>query len=114
FMHVQGYRFVATGGAGYHAIDKYKTYNFGVELLTKLIEPNDPLIKRVSNRRMTGNRLGEHSMYIEGIPIITEKNFNTFINEIYLSLESDIIQERLGVPIQTRKKDFSFLAKDSI
>src|SRR5690625_2280245 len=114
FLKIGKYKFAATGGVAHHVISNYKTFNFGVDLLTRLINLDDAAIKRIENRPVTGNILSSSINYVGGIPIFFERDFNSFIRGAQIALDSTIIQDKLGIPINTRKRDFNFLAKDSI
>src|SRR5690625_290628 len=57
FLKIGKYKFAATGGVAHHVISNYKTFNFGVDLLTRLINLDDAAIKRIENRPVTGNIL---------------------------------------------------------
>ena len=114
FMKVSNVTFVATAGQGYNVLWKVKDYEFGFELLSRLIEKNDDVVKRVNDRFFTGNVLGSSSMYNRRVTINTEADFNNFFKEIQVAMPSEIIKEKLGIDIKTKKKDYRFLAKDSI
>lgn len=114
FVEVANDYFAITGGSGYHVINKYKQYNFGIEVLSRLIDPSDSVIKRVNDRYLTGNLMGSNLQFLGNVSINSEKNINTFFEEIYIALSSEIIQDKLGITINTRKKDYRFLATDSI
>lgn len=114
FLEVNGEKFAITGGTGYLVLEKYKKYNFGLELLSRLIGENDNYIKRINDRFFTGNKIGSDFQYIGNVTLNSERDFNNFFREIYLALPRDIIQDKLGIEITTKKKDYRFLAKDSI
>ncbi|MUV37127.1 hypothetical protein JNUCC1_00933 [Lentibacillus sp. JNUCC-1] len=114
FLKVGDESFAATGGNGYQVLEGVKDYNFGLELLSRLISQNDDVIKRVNDRYFTGNILGGNYQYNRRVTINTEADFNNFFNEIYVALPSDKITKKLGINITTKKKDYRFLAKDSI
>lgn len=114
FIAVGTLRFAVTGGVGYLVLDKYKRYDFGIDLLSRLITPTDNVIKRINDRYFTGNKVGSNFQYVGNVNINSEKSFNNFYKEIYLALPSRTIKKKLGVDIKTNKSDYSFLAKDSI
>ncbi|WP_174614750.1 DUF6119 family protein [Virgibacillus ihumii] len=114
FLKVGDEIFAVTGGNGYQVLDGVKDYNFGLELLSRLIDRNDDVIKRVNDRYFTGNILGGNYQYNRRVTINTEADFNNFFNEIYVALPSKSITKKLGIKINTKKKDYRLLAKDSI
>lgn len=114
FIELSGIHFAITGGTGHHVIEKHKYYNFGIDLLSRLIDPNESVIKSVNDRYLTGNRLGSSIQYHGNVSINYEKGLNTFFDKIKIALRSDVIQDKLGIKIETKKKDYRFLATDSV
>lgn len=114
FLEVDDSNFAVTGGNGYQVIGQDKYYNFGIDLLSRLVEPNDTVIKRVSDRYFSGNILGGNYQLKGKGTINNETDFNNFFDEIYIVLSSKVIKNKLGIKIPTKKADYRFLAKDSI
>lgn len=111
FMKVSNVTFVATAGQGYNVLWKVKDYEFGFELLSRLIEKNDDVVKRVNDRFFTGNVLGSSSMYNRRVTINTEADFNNFFKEIQVAMPSEIIKEKLESILKQRRKTIGFLRK---
>lgn len=114
FLQVGKQNFAATGGNGYQAIENHKDFSFGIDLLSRLIDRNDSVIKRTNDRYISGNIMGGVYQFNGSVSINTEKEFNNYFNEIYLALSTEKIEEKLGIKINTKKKDYRLLAKDSI
>lgn len=114
FLEVDDSNFAVTGGSGYQVIGQDKQYQFGIDLLSRLVEPNETVIKSVSDRYFSGNILGGNYQLKGKGTINNETGFNNFFNEIYIALSSKTIKEKLDIDIKTKKADYRFLAKDSI
>lgn len=114
FLEVDDSNFAVTGGSGYQVIGQDKQYQFGIDLLSRLVEPNETVIKSVSDRYFSGNILGGNYQLKGKGTINNETEFNNFFNEIYIALSSKTIKEKLDIDIKTKKADYRFLAKDSI
>ncbi|MFC4025167.1 DUF6119 family protein [Oceanobacillus longus] len=114
FLELQEGSFVATGGHGYSVIENDKNFDFGMELLSRLIKRNDSVIKKINDRHLVGNVVGGNYLYHQKVSVDTEKGFNKYFSEIYTALPSKTIEAKLGIKIKTKKEDFRFLAKDSI
>lgn len=50
FITLDNKLFAVTGGAGYHLINRYKKLDFGLDLLSRLIDEDDNVIKRVQDK----------------------------------------------------------------
>lgn len=114
FLRIGKESYVATGGQGYSVLEKDKNFNFGIELLSRLIDKNESVIKRISNRYIAGNIVGGNYQFHEEVSAELEKEFNRYFSEIYAALPSDTIIEKLGIDINTKKESYRLLAKDSI
>ena len=114
FLEVNKTSFVVTGGSGYQVISSAKEFNFGIDLLSRLIEPSETVVKGIKDRNFTGNILGgDYQLKGKGT-IYSETDFNNYFDEIRIELKSSVIRTKLGVKINTKKTDYRFLAKDSI
>lgn len=110
FLRVGKESYAVAGGFGYSVIGSYKNFNFGNDLLSRLIKPDENAIKRISERRITGNIVGGESLYYQNVSLNTEKGFNRFMSEIYTALPKETIEQKLGIKINTKKKSYRFLA----
>jgi len=114
FIKVNEIFFAVTGGSGHHLIDSSKKYNFGLELLSRIVNEDDNYIKSVADRHFTGKKLGGGTQYIGNVTINSERDFNNMFKEIQLALPKSVIEEKLGINIKVNKQDYRLFAKDSI
>lgn len=114
FLKIKDYIFAASGGAGHMLIASAKKYNFGLDLLSRIMDKDDTFIKRVRDRYFSGNKIGGGTQFLGNVTISSENNLNNMFRELDLELPSDVIEEKLGVDIPTKKKTYQFLATDSI
>lgn len=109
FFKLSTHQFAVTGGNGYQVIEKHKDFSFGINLLSRLISPNDAVIKRINDRYFSGTIIGGNYQYSGVASINSEREFNNFLHEIYLALPSEVIQESLGIKIKDKKKDYMYM-----
>jgi uncharacterized protein (TIGR04141 family) len=114
FMKVGNESYVATGGQGYSVIETDKNFQFGIELLSRLISNNESVIKSISNRYIAGNIVGGNYQFHENVSAELESGFNRYFSKIYTALPAKTIKKKLNIDIKTKKEDYRFLAKDSI
>src|SRR5690625_4315055 len=94
FLMVSGSNFAVTGGTGYQVISQDKQYYFGIDILSRLVKPNDTVIKSVSDRYLSGNILGGNYQLRGKGTINSETAFNNFFDKIKIALTSQIIKQK--------------------
>jgi len=114
FVQLNNYIFVITGGSGYVLIDSEKQFNFGLELVSRIIGENDNVIKNVGDKTFSGNRLSGNNQYMRKVSIISQQYYNNMFKKMELALPKHLIQHYLGIKIPINKSSYNFFAKDAI
>src|SRR5699024_12225003 len=96
-------QFSVTGGNGYQVISKEKEFNIGIDLISRLIDRTDPVVKRAKERFSTGSILGGDYQLKGRGTLYSETAFNNYFDEIQIELKSSIIITKLKIHIQTKK-----------
>src|SRR5699024_2205001 len=114
FIQIGTTQFAVTGCNGYQVISKEKKFNFGIDLLSRLINRTDAVVKRAKERCLIGSLLcGDYELKGRG-KLYSDTVFNNYFDEIQIELKSSILIMKLGIHIPSKKKDYRFLAKDSV
>ncbi|WP_262176525.1 DUF6119 family protein [Saccharococcus sp. Marseille-Q5394] len=114
FLEVEKEVFCITGGTGYLVIEGFKDHYFGLDLLSRIIEPNENIIKETKDRFFSGNRISGQNQFSRFVNINSESGFSNFFRELNVFLPKERIEEIFNLKIDGGKKEYKFLAKDSI
>src|SRR5699024_7059161 len=95
-------------------INEDKKSNFGLEVINRLIKPNDNYVKKINDKHITGNKVSGASQFNNNVNIYSEQDTNNMFKELELILPIETINEKLGLKIKTNKESYRFFAKDSI
>lgn len=114
FLECQNEIFAITGGRGYLVLENYKDYYFGLDLLSKLITPYDTLIKETTDKYLSGYRSSSHNQFLDFVTLNSESSFSNYFKNINVFFTKEKIEEFFGLRIESNKKNFKFIAKDSI
>lgn len=106
--------FVITGGSGSRLIDGYVDQNFGLEVLSRLIDRDSSVIKSIHDRTVTGNVLGQSQFYRGNQRFSDQSQFGKVFQKVKAELELKILAMVLGIPLdEIRGNGTSCLAKNS-
>lgn len=114
FLEYESKIFAVTGGKGYLVIQEYKDNNFGLELLSKILDPNDPVIKQTTDRYLSGNRIGAKNYFLNYVSLNSESSISNFFKSIVTFFTKKQIEEIFGIPIDYGRNEYKFDVKDSI
>lgn len=114
FLRLHNHRFAVTAGQGFSVIQNHKDNRFGLDVVTRLIDSRENIIKSSKDRFIAGNILGETSRYIQEVSINRIVKIQQYIKELNIRLPSEIIENDLKVAITEGKEDYQLKAKDSI
>lgn len=114
FAQVNDKTFAVAGGQGYTVLSGHIHYDFGIQLLERLVEPNNPAVSRKTDRYITGNRIGSIHQYHQFVSLDSEAKLDNYIKSIAANLNKKIIEDTLGISIDSGKKSYMFEVKDSI
>lgn len=102
FIYNEDYVFAVCTGHGTYPILKYIDSNFGLEILTKLIDEKSSVIKSRRSRGITGNTLAASQIYKKDQLILAEEAYGQLFKEISADLDCEVIENKLGLDIGER------------
>ncbi|MBC2106432.1 DUF6119 family protein [Listeria booriae] len=106
--------FAIAGGLGYQVIRDYKTENYGMEILSKIIEPHEAIIESYDNLNFTGKILKNSSTFRKKASLNHEQELTKFFKNIEATLTGSTLGELLGVATDANHKErYKCVAKDS-
>lgn len=106
--------FAITGGTGSFEIDPFVSQTFGMDVITRLIDRNIPVIRSLQNRGLTGVVLGQRKHFRTDRRLNEEKQFGQIYNQLSAQLDKKILTSVFGFKAADLKRDVSgCLAKSS-
>ncbi|WP_341201112.1 DUF6119 family protein [Planomicrobium okeanokoites] len=105
--------YAITTGIAHNVIKGYIDSTFGLDLLSKLIDQRESNVKSVADKTFFGNRYGGNQFFSKEIQLMNEKNISSYFKEINSKVTKKTIEDKLGVKIKSKKKNYSIFAKDS-
>lgn len=114
FIEHSGMLFGISGGQGNFVLERYAVQNFGMEILVRLIDKNNKVIKSIKDRGVTGNILGQIKVFRGEQKFSDEDQFGKVYKQVDAELNYKILKEVFGFSNKEIKKDVTgCLAKDS-
>ena len=109
FIMFIGYKdniFAITGGTGCFAIENFISYTFGIDIITRLIEKNSPVIKSLQDRGLTGPVFGQTKHFRNERRLSDENQFG----QIYKEVKAELSKKKLSSVFEFKKSE---LKRDS-
>jgi len=88
-----------TGGLANHLISDFKDKVFGVNLICKIVEPTDEIIRYIADKRVYGRINSSRITNRTASNFYSERNYESIFSEFGTIIKNQI-QERLGISIQ--------------
>ncbi|CDQ27111.1 DUF6119 family protein [Halobacillus karajensis] len=114
FIKINDSIFAITGGKGHLVINEHKNYFFGLDILSKIMEPNDNIIKSTGDRALHGNRFSGIQQFNNFVNLRSEDSISSYFRQINTHLDKKIIFKEFGIDINNGRDGVNFLARDSI
>lgn len=96
--------YTITGGYGHYYIKDYVEKGFGLNLIPKLVESHDSIVKRVVEDRLTGNRISDSRINRYSTTLDNESNFASMYKELEIEIDNTTLSE-LGVELEDEEKE---------
>ena len=104
--------YVMTGGHGSNYISKFIEKNFGLYLLPKLIQKNNPVLKRIVENNTSGNNLTTRRVTKNMSSLVAESNIGSIYKELSIQISNELAP-KLGIPLEESKKLIGVSSGDS-
>lgn len=96
FTVVDNNLYAMTGGRGANYINKFVEKNYGLYLIPKIVEKNNPIIKKVVENNITGNNLSTERITKNVTSVSMEDRLGSIYRELSIQVSKDIAK-KLGV-----------------
>ena len=115
-LYVVGKKMYAcTGGYGSNYIGKYTVKNYGLYLLPKLIERNNPVVKSVIQNNLVGNQASTNKVNRKTTTLSLEQDMSSVFRQLTVEAERSIV-ESIGISFdenEPAQKKTNLINKDS-
>lgn len=101
---------IGFGNLAYFAIQKYIDANFGLNILSRIIEPNSNIVKSAKGQNVVGSTQGQLSIYRQLHSLSDIEDFGRIFQELNASIKKEYL-EKFG--IETDKNSKNCCAKSS-
>jgi len=105
--------YATTGGFGYTALQGIAESEFGLEILSRLINTNDKKLRATKEKSFTGGILGEVKFFRTNYNLNENESFGNFYQELQSSLDKDLLVSTFGFSKTDIKSDALCIAKNS-
>lgn len=113
FIEFEDFLYVIIGGNSYRIIIPFIDENFGIDIYSRILDPeNDELIS-IKTRSLTGKKAGNYSFYKENFKLIDHIKFGTIPKEISLKL-SNVKNDNFSFLKKTKNEKIQIVVSNSI
>lgn len=102
-----------TGGFGYTLLQNYCDYEFGLDVLSRLIKTDHKVLKAVKERNFTGGILGSVKFFRSDYNLNENESFGNFYQELSATLNNTILTRIFCFSNEELKKGNLCVAKSS-
>lgn len=105
--------FVSTGGYAHVMIQEIATNDFGLEILSRILNPEDKALRSSKERNLTGGVQGAIKFFRNDYNLYENENFGSIYNELNASISKDQLVKVFGFSKNDLKLDSLCIAKNS-
>lgn len=105
--------YVMTGGRGANYINKFIEKNYGLYLIPKIVDKNNPIIKKIVENNISGNNLSTERITKNATSVSTENRLGSIYRELSVQVSKDIAK-KIGVAGIEGNKQIAISTGDSI
>lgn len=113
FYIVENNMYAMTGGKGSNYISKFIEKNFGLYLIPKLVDKNNPIIKKVVENNLTGNNLSTQRITKNITSVSMEESLGSIYRELSIQISNEIAKE-FGIKEEEGERTIGVSSGDSI
>ena len=116
FFLYSGDIYAVTGGYGSNLINKFIEKNFGLYLIPKVINENNPVVKTIIQNNLLGNQTATQKTNKQSTSISLEQDMSSIFRQLNVEVGRDIAEE-LGIEFdqdEAESKKVNIMNKDSI
>ena len=113
FTIVDNKIYAMTGGRGANYISKFIEKNYGLYLISKIVDKNNPIIRKVVENNITGNNLSTERITKNVTSVSMEDSLGSIYRELNIQVSKEIAK-KLGVSGIEDNKQISISSGDSV
>lgn len=113
FTIVDNKIYAMTGGRGANYISKFIEKNYGLYLIPKIVDKNNPIIRKVVENNITGNSLSTERITKNVTSVSMEDSLGSIYRELNIQVSKEIAK-KLGVSGIEDNKQISISSGDSV
>lgn len=96
--------YACTGGYGSNYISKFVVKNYGLYLLPKLVERNNPIVKSVIQNNLVGNQASTNKVNRKTTSLSLEQDMSSVFRQLTVEAERSIV-EGIGISFDESESD---------
>lgn len=104
FLYDDDHIFSFCGGIGNLAIQDYINTYFGMEIISRLIEENNKVIKQVDERDLTGAILATSRYFRYDYKLSDDEEFGKLYKKVRAEVGRNVIDEKFGINTNSRRR----------
>lgn len=112
----EGNVYALTGGYGSNYISKFIEKNFGLYLIPKIVEKNNPVVKTIIQNNLLGNQTATQKTNKQSTSISIEQDMSGIFRQLNIEVDRDVV-ENLGIEFdeeESETKKIGIMNKDSL
>lgn len=113
FIYDEDDMFVVPTGSGYFSIQDFLDYDFGLKIMSSIVDKNSSTIKNISYKSISGQVAFNNRMFRNEYSLLNEDDFGKLFNEICATISKEKFIKTLGLKDDFLKKDIICTGKSS-
>lgn len=113
FIEFEDFLYVIIGGNSYRMIIPFIDESFGIDLYSRILDPENDELLSIKTRSLTGKKAGNYSFYKDNFKLIDHIKFGTIPKEISLKL-SNIKNDNFNFLKKTKNEKIQIIVSNSI
>lgn len=113
FIEFDNFLYVIIGGNSYRIIVPFIDENFGIDLYSRILDPENDELLSIKTRSLTGKKAGNYSFYKDNFKLIDHIKFGTIPKEISVKL-SNIENNNFGFLKNSKNEKIQIIINNSI
>lgn len=112
FTIIENTIFAMTGGRGSNYISKFIEKNFGLYLLPKIIDKDNPVLKKIVENNTSGNNFSTQRVTKNATSVLSEEKISSIYKELSICVSTTLARD-LGIDLEESKRLISISSGDS-
>lgn len=115
YIH-EGSVYALTGGYGSNYISKFIEKNFGLYLIPKIVEKNNPVVKTIIQNNLLGNQTATQKTNKQSTSISIEQDMSSIFRQLNIEIDRGVAED-LGIEFnkeESESKKIGIMNKDSL